>query len=78
MQFLEVDEDRFPCLKLARLAAKEGGSSPILLNAANEIAVEAFLRGEISFVKIPQIIEEVMMKIPCESPASIAIIHDHE
>ena len=76
MQFLEVDEDRFPCLKLARLAAKEGGSSPILLNAANEIAVEAFLRGEISFVKIPQIIEEVMMKIPCESPASIAIIHD--
>ena len=37
---------------------------------------EAFLKGKISFVKIPQIIEEVMMKIPCESPASIAIIHD--
>ena len=76
LQFLEVDEDRFPCLKLARLAANEGGSSPIILNAANEIAVEAFLRGKISFVEIPQIIEEVMMKIPCESPASIAIIHD--
>ena len=41
-----------------------------------KLSVEAFLRGEISFVKIPQIIEEVMMKIPCESPASIAIIHD--
>ena len=76
LQFLEVDENRFPCLKLARLAAEEGGSSPILLNAANEMSVDAFLRGKISFVKIPQIIEEVMMKIPCESPASIAIIHD--
>ena len=76
LQFLEVDEDRFPCLKLARLAAKEGDSSPILLNAANEIAVEAFLGGRISFTKIPEIIEEVMMKIPCESPASIAIIQD--
>ena len=76
LQFLEVDKDRFPCLKLARLAAEEGNSSPILLNAANEMAVEAFLDGKISFIKIPEIIEEVMIKIPCESPASIAIIQD--
>ena len=76
LQFREVNEDRFPCLKLARLAAREGNSSPIFLNAANEIAVEAFLGGKISFTKIPEIIEEVMMKIPCESPASIAIIQD--
>ena len=76
LHFREVNEDRFPCLKLARLAAREGDSSPIFLNAANEIAVEAFLGGKISFTKIPEIIEEVMMKIPCESPASIAIIQD--
>ena len=76
LQFSEVDEDRFPCLELARLAAEEGESSPILLNAANEMAVEAFLKSKISFIEIPEIIEEVMMKIPCESPTSIAIIQD--
>ena len=67
---------RFPCLKLGRLAIEEGGASPILLNAANEMAVEAFLENKISFTKIPEIIEEVMMKIPCESPSTIAIIHE--
>ena len=76
LEFLEVDEDRFPCLKLGRLAAEEGGSSPVLLNAANEVAVEAFLNNRISFIKIPEIIDEVMMKIPCESPSTIAIIHE--
>ena len=76
LEFLEVDEDRFPCLKLGRLAAEEGGSSPIVLNAANEVAVEAFLKNRISFIKIPEIIEEVMTKIPCESPSTIDIIHE--
>ena len=51
-------------------------SIPIVLNAANEIAVEAFLVGKIGFTKIPEIIEEVMTKIPCESPSTIDIIHE--
>ena len=76
LQFFELDENRFPCLRLGRSAVEEGGASPILLNAANEIAVEAFLVGKIGFTKIPEIIEEVMTKIPCESPSTIAIIHE--
>jgi 1-deoxy-D-xylulose-5-phosphate reductoisomerase len=54
------DEERFPALKLAYRAVEEGGTMPAVLNAANEIAVEAFLRDKISFPKIPQIIEQAM------------------
>jgi 1-deoxy-D-xylulose-5-phosphate reductoisomerase len=51
------DEDRFPCLGLARHALREGGARPTVLNAANEIAVEAFLAGRIGFLDIARIVE---------------------
>ena len=54
------DEERFPALKLAYRAVQEGGTMPAVLNAANEVAVEAFLGDKISFPQIPQIIEQTM------------------
>ena len=76
LEFREADEDQFPCFRLGRMAMREGGAAPILLNAANEVAVDAFLKGSISFSKIPEIIEEVITKTPCESPSTLAIIQD--
>ena len=60
LTFLDADEVRFPCLKLGREAALSEDTAPIILNAANEIAVEAFLQREISFTQIPVIIEEAL------------------
>lgn len=58
--FEEPDTKRFPCLELGYEASRAGGSMPAVLNAANEIAVEAFLKEEIGFLDIPEIIEKVM------------------
>ncbi|MFW6268964.1 MAG: 1-deoxy-D-xylulose-5-phosphate reductoisomerase [Bacillota bacterium] len=62
MNFNSPDIEKFPCLNLAYTAGKKGGSMPIVLNAANEIAVSAFLDKKISFLQIPEIIEKVMFK----------------
>jgi 1-deoxy-D-xylulose-5-phosphate reductoisomerase len=62
LNFQQPDEERFPCLRLGRESALSGDSSPIILNAANEIAVAAFLQREIRFTQIPVIIEEVLNK----------------
>ena len=56
----EPDLDAFPCLKLARDAATAGGTAPCALNAANEVAVHAFLTERLSFPGIPQVIEGVL------------------
>lgn len=76
LQFLPPDMDRFPCLRLGREAVEQGESAPIVLNAANEVAVQAFLDNMIPFTRIPLIIEEVLSKTPCESPQSLAIIRE--
>ena len=60
LDFQRPDEQRFPCLRLARQAAEVGGSAPVLLNAANEVAVAAFLDRRIRFPEIARIIEEVL------------------
>ncbi|MNZ45201.1 1-deoxy-D-xylulose 5-phosphate reductoisomerase [compost metagenome] len=60
LDFQAPDEQRFPCLRLARLAAEEGGSAPAMLNAANEVAVAAFLERRIRFTEIASIIDEVL------------------
>ena len=57
LNFQKPDRKKFPCLDLAYQAAKTGGTAPAILNAANEIAVQAFLDREIKFTAIPQIIE---------------------
>ena len=60
LTFEEPDHERFPCLKLAYQALKAGGTMPVALNAANEVAVDAFLKGKIKLSEIAQIIESVM------------------
>lgn len=60
LTFLKPDHERFPCLNLAYKALRAGGTMPAVLNAANEIAVDAFLNNRIRFPEIPAIIEKVM------------------
>ena len=55
---------RVPCLRLAREAAAEGGTAPCVMNAANEVAVHAFLRGELPFTGIPRVIESTLAELP--------------
>jgi 1-deoxy-D-xylulose-5-phosphate reductoisomerase len=60
LQFEAPDTDAFPCLRLAREAAMAAGTAPCALNAANEVAVHAFLNGRLSFMGIPAVIEGVL------------------
>ena len=64
LDFEAPDEQRFPCLRLARQAAEAGNSAPAVLNAANEVAVAAFLDGRIRFPQIASIIEDVLSLEP--------------
>ena len=66
LTFEAVDLDAFPCLRLAGEAARSGGTAPCVLNAANEIAVHAFLEGGLRFVEIPQVIERTLSQLPGE------------
>ena len=60
LDFQAPDEERFPCLRLARQAAEAGNSAPAMLNAANEVAVAAFLDERVRYLEIASIIEEVL------------------
>ena len=60
LTFFKPDHDRFPCLRLGYEALRIGGTMPATMNAANEVAVEAFLHGGIRFVDIPDIIQSTM------------------
>jgi 1-deoxy-D-xylulose-5-phosphate reductoisomerase len=60
LSFRKPDIKRFPCLSLAYFSLEKGGTMPAVLNAADEVAVEAFLNGEIPFMGIPKLIEEVL------------------
>jgi 1-deoxy-D-xylulose-5-phosphate reductoisomerase len=71
LDFAPPDFERFPCLRLAYEAAERGGAHAIALNASDEIAVEAFLEGTISFPAIARTIEEVLEAIPESHPATI-------
>ena len=71
LTFEEPDVERFPCLDLARRALREGGCAPVILNAANEIAVAAFLAGRIRFTQIPELIAEALARVPARALDSI-------
>ncbi|MBA3023624.1 MAG: 1-deoxy-D-xylulose-5-phosphate reductoisomerase [Sideroxydans sp.] len=67
LDFVAPDLERFPCLALAYQALRAGGTVPALLNAANEVAVDAFLNHRIAFLDIPRLIASVMAAVPrCE------------
>ncbi len=64
LRFEAPDPQRFPCLRLARQAAEAGGRAPIVLNAANEVAVAALLAGRLRFSEIPGLIERSLAAVP--------------
>ncbi|WP_457668581.1 1-deoxy-D-xylulose-5-phosphate reductoisomerase [Thiolapillus sp.] len=74
LDFEEPDLQRFPCLGLAFRAIEEGGSMPAILNAANEVAVAAFLDKRCSFLQIPQIIEETMDSLQAEPADDLEVL----
>lgn len=74
LQFFSPDLERFPALALGMAAAAQGGYAPCVLNAANEVAVAAFLDGRIRFTDIPGIISDSLAQITCREPLSIAMI----
>jgi 1-deoxy-D-xylulose-5-phosphate reductoisomerase len=75
LTFERPDEEAFPCLRLAREAAVAGGTAPCVLNAANEIAVHAFLAGELSFLGIPEVIERTLAELPPEPVSHFADLY---
>jgi len=73
LTFEAPDLDAFPCLRLAREAAAVGGTAPCVLNAANEIAVHAFLSGQVAFTAIPEVIDRTLDAVP---PTSVRHFSD--
>jgi len=73
LSFLEPDTQRFPCLGLAYAAMRAGGTVPVILNAANEVAVSAFLDGRIRFDQIPPLVSEVLEHA---SPQAVNVLDD--
>ncbi|MEO2065417.1 MAG: 1-deoxy-D-xylulose-5-phosphate reductoisomerase [Desulfurobacteriaceae bacterium] len=71
LDFYEPDTEKFPCLKLAYESLERGYPYPIVLNAADEVAVELFLKGKIKFTQIPVLIEEVLERSNFPKPGSI-------
>jgi len=74
LDFLTIDYERYPCLDLAYQALKTGGTATAILNAANEVAVEAFLNNEITFSKIFAICDETLRKVAHHTAASLEVI----
>jgi 1-deoxy-D-xylulose-5-phosphate reductoisomerase len=64
LSFERPDERRFPCLRLAYQALERGGTAPALLNAANEVAVDAFLAGRLAFTGIARVIADTLDALP--------------
>ncbi len=71
LDFEAPDPARFPCLGLAYEAIQAGGSMPAVLNAANEVAVSAFLDRRLAFLQIPLLIEQVMQAMPLQQPEDL-------
>ncbi|HWA27252.1 MAG TPA: 1-deoxy-D-xylulose-5-phosphate reductoisomerase [Lacunisphaera sp.] len=68
LDFAPADEARYPCLRLARESMKAAGTAPAIYNAANEIAVAAFLAGQVPFLAIPRIIEHTLSRLKTAEP----------
>jgi 1-deoxy-D-xylulose-5-phosphate reductoisomerase len=76
LSFEAVDLDAFPCLRLAGEAAREGGTAPCILNAANEIAVHAFLDGRLRFLEISEVIERTLAELGSEPVRSFESLYE--
>jgi 1-deoxy-D-xylulose-5-phosphate reductoisomerase len=78
LQFQRPDLERFPCLALAFEALRAGGTVPALLNAANEVAVQAFLDLQIGFRQIEQVVAHVIETVPHGAASSIAAVMEQD
>jgi 1-deoxy-D-xylulose-5-phosphate reductoisomerase len=76
LTFEPLDLDAFPCLRLAREAAAAGGTAPCVLNAANEVAVHAFLAERLPFTGIPAVIERTLERLPTEPVRAFESLYD--
>ncbi|MDH4041275.1 MAG: 1-deoxy-D-xylulose-5-phosphate reductoisomerase [Gammaproteobacteria bacterium] len=74
LDFEAPDEGRFPCLRLAREAVEAGGTAMAVCNAANEVAVAAFLDERIRFTAIPAVIEQTLERMPVLEPTTLAVV----
>lgn len=74
LEFLPPDMQRFPCLRLAMESVTAGGTAQVVLNAANEVAVEEFLSRRLSFTAIPAIIEDVLGRSTLVEPSNIDVV----
>ncbi len=74
LDFEQPDEVRFPCLRLAFEAAEQGGTRPTVLNAGNEVAVEAFLDSRIRFTDIPKVIQQSLAEVEQSTPNSLETV----
>jgi len=74
LEFHSPDTGRFPCLALAYRALREGGTLPVVLNAANEVAVEVFLEGRLAFPAIPRLIEMTMNAHASQRVSTLAVV----
>jgi 1-deoxy-D-xylulose-5-phosphate reductoisomerase len=75
LDFFDTDEINFPATKIAREALHLGGSAPTILNAANEVAVYAFLEGKIKFLEIVQIVEQTLELMGSEKITSLEAVY---
>lgn len=75
LNFIKPDQERFPSLNITREVLQKGGSAPTILNASNEVAVYAFLKGEIGFLDIVKIVEETLDKITIHKMTSLNEVH---
>lgn len=76
LNFEAPDEVRFPALRLAREAMQAGGCAPAVLNAANEIAVQAFLDSQLRFTDIPRLVEQTLTELPMMAADELSTILD--
>jgi 1-deoxy-D-xylulose-5-phosphate reductoisomerase len=76
LDFESPDLDAFPCLRLAFEALRAGGTAPAVLNAANEIAVSAFLQRRIGFLAIPALVEATLAAMPATAATSLDLLRD--
>lgn len=74
LDFERPDMDRFPCLGLAYQALKAGGCAPAVLNAANEVAVDAFLERRLSFTRIPAVIASALERVPAAASGDLEAV----
>jgi 1-deoxy-D-xylulose-5-phosphate reductoisomerase len=78
LDFQVADENRFPCLRLAREAFRQGGTSMAILNAANEVAVDKFLNHSIKFTDIAKLIELTLQNIEPHSADNLDVVLDDD